>query len=128
MRYSLSILMLVCFVLISASVNYGSGYAQPVDPHASQTQTALAATGDQSVSFLTTAWPGEHASETSKNQCSCKEKKGAAKLVCSVTLAFSNNIELLHSPAKSKTRYAIAKFAALQSYIHELKRPPRNIL
>ncbi len=124
MRKSLSILLLACFVLISTSVSYISSHAAAPDYQSSQAALML----DQVVLDVIPLEPVFDGDDTENSKCSCKEKAGTTKFVCSVTLAISCDAFALHVPAHKKARYPHIGSFAPQSFVDELKRPPRTSL
>ena len=119
-------ILLSCFVLVSALVSFGTSYSASADEPVAHEKTLVASIANPATAKFLINDAGKL--DMQDDDCPCKKQSGATKFVCGVTLAFSNNATMLHSPSTSKTRYAISKPTTLQSFVDLLKRPPRTIL
>ncbi len=128
MRRFVSIALLLCFALMSASASSGIGFSELNDDRDLRNEIAISAVSDPLDGSSVRDATLDNQTDLLDDDCPCKKETAATKIVCGVTLAFSNNAATLDSPPLSKARFALSKSSIPKSFIDHLKRPPRTIL
>lgn len=116
MRKIVSLILLVCFVSVSAFANFDANYVSATEAEAIQVIELVDLPSDVS----------QTGSE--KEECACKKHASVTKFVCGVTLALADHIELPLASIPSTNHFPFSKPTTFKEHLSRLDRPPQNII
>lgn len=113
MRKIVSLILLVCFVSVSAFANFDANYASATE----------------AVQVVELADLPSDVSQTGseKEECACKKHASVTKFVCGVTLALADHFDWTFVPIQSTNHFTFSKPTTFKDHQARLERPPQNI-
>jgi len=123
MRMLVSILLMFCFVSVSALASHGRAVAA---------LPAIELQENQALADIDAAPPGVPVTDIDKadgkKPCACKDKADSLTLTCGVTLALSDDDASGYLAAAKQAWFAFTRPDRNRQMMYLLRRPPRTVL